>query len=111
MPKRQNFSVRKSLRLTDEEDKFLQEQVRRSGLNENQYLRRILDVAAGKAEMPEDKEKYIAVKELTREINYIGHNINQIVRNVNSHFYSDAEKERLFELMCEIKILLKKKFL
>lgn len=109
MAKKYNLPIRKSLRITEDEDKFIKKQCQRSGLNENQYIRRLIDVADGKSEMPESKEKFLAIKELTQEINYIGHNINQIVKNVNAHFYSEAEKERLFELMVEIRTLLKEK--
>lgn len=110
MTKGKNLPVRKSLRLTEEEGHFLQQQSEQSGLNENQYMRRLIDAAAGRAKLPEPKEKFLAIKELTQEINYIGHNINQIVKNVNSHYYSDEEKERLFRLMNEVRGLLDEKF-
>lgn len=106
MSKSNNLTVRKSLRLSEEEDAFLRQQYTSTGLNANQYIRRLLDVAAGKAEMPTDRERYILLKELTQEINYIGHNINQIVKNVNSHFFSYDEKKRLYELLCEVKHLI-----
>lgn len=110
MSKGGNLPVKKSLRLTEEEGRFLQQQSERSGLNESEYMRRLLDAAAGRAELPVPKEKFLAIKELAQEINYIGHNINQIVRNVNAHFYSEEEKERLFRLMDKVRGLLEERF-
>lgn len=107
--KHKNLSVRVSLRISESENRFLKQQCEQTGLNENQYIRRLIDAAAGRAEMPVSKEKFLAVKELTQEINYIGHNINQIVKNVNSHYYSDEEKDRLFELMSKVRTLLNEK--
>lgn len=39
------------------------------------------------------------INRLASEINYIGHNINQIVKNNNSGLYSDFDKQRLMEYM------------
>ena len=36
---------------------------------------------------------------LINEVNYIGHNINQIVRNNNSGLYLESDKIRLMEYM------------
>ena len=36
---------------------------------------------------------------LINEVNFIGHNINQIVRNNNSGLYLESDKTRLMEYM------------
>lgn len=48
------------------------------------------------------REVRMQLRELTNEINKIGVNINQIVRNNNSHLYSDIDKSALFRYMNQI---------
>lgn len=48
----------------------------------------------------------ILLKELINEVNHIGVNINQIVKNYNSGFYSDTEKNSLFAYMQKLNRLL-----
>lgn len=49
------------------------------------------------------KEEFLLLKEVVNEINHIGVNINQIVKNVNAHYYNDYEKRKLFALMESLK--------
>ena len=97
-------TVRKSFRITEEEEKVFRSQCERYGMTDSAYFRYILARVNGveQAEM-RPKEEYLAIKELINEINHIGININQIVRNVNMQFYSDNEKTRLFAMMKELK--------
>ena len=44
----------------------------------------------------------MVLRELSYEINKIGVNINQIVKNNNSGLYSDDDKEELVNLMNKI---------
>ena len=46
-----------------------------------------------------DPEFIKAIYKLANEINYIGHNINQVVKNNNSKLYSEIDKARLMEYM------------
>lgn len=50
-----------------------------------------------------EKERFLLSKQLIYEINKIGNNINQIAKNNNSHYYTPNEKQKLFEMMNEIK--------
>lgn len=45
-------------------------------------------------------------RELINEVNHIGVNINQIVRNNNAQFYSAAEKKKLFLMMQQLNDML-----
>ncbi|MBO5353022.1 MAG: MobC family plasmid mobilization relaxosome protein [Lachnospiraceae bacterium] len=99
-----SLSVRKSFRISEEEERFFREQCELYGMKDSAYFRFLL----GKMKNPSGqevrpKEDFIAIKELTDEINHIGININQIVRNVNMHHYSEHEKRKLFAMMEEIK--------
>lgn len=49
----------------------------------------------------------LEIMRLRNEIDKIGGNINQIVKNNNSHMYSENDKINLVKDMEEIKILLK----
>lgn len=44
-----------------------------------------------------------ALQNLTNEINHIGININQIVKNNNSGLYHESDKKRLYVYMKQIK--------
>ena len=46
------------------------------------------------------------IMKLINEVNFIGHNINQIVRNNNSGLYLEADKTRLMEYMRTINMKL-----
>ena len=97
-------TVRKSFRITEEEESVFRSQCERYGMTDSAYFRYMLTrVNDTKQEEMRSKEEYLAIKELINEINHIGININQIVRNVNMKFYSDSEKKKLFALMKEVK--------
>lgn len=100
----QHKTVRKNFRVSPEEDSFIRSQCEQYGMNESAYLRYLLKQASdSSAERAQPKELYLAMKELTNEVNSIGVNINQIVRNVNMQKYSEYEKKKLFAMMEEIK--------
>ena len=46
------------------------------------------------------------IMKLINEVNFIGHNINQIVRNNNSGLYLESDKTRLMEYMRTINMKL-----
>ena len=47
----------------------------------------------------ENSEGRELISKLITEINYIGHNINQIVKNNNSELYKRSDKDKLSEQM------------
>lgn len=95
-------TVRKSIRLSPEEERLLRQACERYGMNDSEYFRYLLNRNAGGIPAKKTKEEYQAIKELVTEINRMGTNINQIVRNVNLHYYSDSEKRKLFAMMSVI---------
>lgn len=98
------LSVRKSFRMSEEDEQFLRNQCDLYDMNDSEYFRYLLNKEKNSSVSAiRPKEEFLAIKELTDEINHIGININQIVRNVNMLFYSEHEKRKLFALMEEIK--------
>ena len=96
--------VKRSFRLTKEQEEKLMRECRALGISPSAYIRKLLEK---QPEIPsmgrEEREYYIR---LTSEINRIGVNINQIVKNVNSFFYSREEKKELYELLKKVYELL-----
>ena len=75
-----------------------------SGKSKSEICRKLIQSAiSGKNVKIESQESFLLKKrlayELINEVNHIGTNINQIVHNVNSEYYSDYEKKKLFALM------------
>ncbi len=90
------------VRLTRREKRLLK---KRSGEDMSKYIRDIIfkeQLPTDPALIKSQKELRESVSNLKKEINRIGVNINQIVKNNNSSFYSNAEKRNLFMLMGEI---------
>lgn len=97
-------TVRKSFRITEEEEALFRKQCERYGMTDSAYFRHLLAGICGvEGKEIRTKEEYLAIKELVNEINRIGTNINQIVKNANMHFYSESEKRKLFAMMETIK--------
>lgn len=91
---RNNKRVRKEIRLTQTEYDYIKKNARRSGLSASAYMRSMIK------DIPTiDPAFKKQLNNLINEINYIGHNINQIVKNNNSGLYSDFDKSRLMEYM------------
>ena len=84
--------------------KLLAERSKAENMNESEYIRYLL---LNQSEHPRSKELELEIMRLRNEINKIGGNINQIVKNNNSHMYSENDKINLVKDMEEIKILLK----
>lgn len=92
-------------RITEAEWKYISRKCKKRGMKSSEYIRRLIehDIKSDDIENSlTQMDIYRQRKELIREINYIGHNINQIVKNVNSHFYTDYEKKKLFAMMQEL---------
>lgn len=102
-PKGKNV-IRKHFKLTEETAKLLAERSKVENMNESEYIRYLL---LNQSEHPRSRELELEIMRLRNEINKIGVNINQIVKNNNSHRYSENDKMDLAEDMEEIKTLLK----
>lgn len=96
---KKRFTVLKTLRLTSEEEKYLQRCCEQFGMKEAEYFRFLL------SQKPNDyPEIRILMKELINEVNHIGVNINQVVRNNNSGIYSENDKQHLLAYMKKLNV-------
>ena len=102
-PKGENV-IRKHFKLTEETAKLLAERSRTENMNESEYIRYLL---LNQSEHPRSRELELEVMRLRNEINKIGGNINQIVKNNNSHLYRESDKINLIKYMEEINGLVK----
>jgi len=101
-PKGENV-IRKHFKLTEETAKILTERSKAENMNESEYIRYLL---LNQSEHPRSRELELEVMRLRNEINKIGVNINQIVKNNNSHIYSESDKISLAKSMEGISLLL-----
>ncbi len=95
--------IKKTLRLIPEEAKILAEKAEESGINEAAYLRMM--IRSKPCDYPEIRDM---LKTLINEVNRIGVNINQIVFNYNSEFYSRDDKTNLIAYMKKLNVLVNK---
>ncbi len=101
-PKGENV-IRKHFKLTEETAKLLAERSKAENMNESEYIRYLL---LNQSEQPRSKELELEIMRLRNEINKIGLNVNQIVKNSNSHIYREDDKIKLLLEMEKIKSLL-----
>lgn len=86
--------IKKMVRLMPEEAKALAEKSGAMGMNEAEYIRFLI------SQRPSDyPEIRILLKQLINEVNSIGVNINEIVKNNNSTLYLLADKDHLLAYM------------
>ena len=78
------------VRLNEEEKEHLQKQATIAGLKKEPFIRKLITGSDIQPRPPDELPK------LLREINYIGHNINQIAHKVNAE--DKATMEQLFEV-------------
>ncbi len=90
-PKGEN-TLRKHFKLTEETAKLLAERSKAESMNESEYIRYLL---LNQSEHQRNRELELEIMRLRNEINKIGLNINQIVKNNNSHIYSKDDKIEL----------------
>ena len=102
-PKSEN-TIRKHFKLTEETARILNERSQAENMNESEYIRYLL---LNQSEHPISRELELEIMRLRNEINRIGVNINQIVKNNNSHMYSEDDKMNLISNMEKISIMLK----
>ncbi len=101
-PKSKNI-IRKHFKLTEETAKILTERSKAENMNESEYIRYLL---LNQSEHPRSRELELEIMRLRNEINKIGVNINQIVKNSNFHIYNEGDKIKLTLGIKEIKDLL-----
>ena len=102
-PKGEN-TIRKHFKLTEETAKLLAERSKAENMNESEYIRYLI---LNQSEHPRSRELELEIMRLRNKINKIGVNINQIVKNSNSHIYSEGDKMNLISNMEKISIMLK----
>ena len=90
------------IRMTAKEKAELQNLAGQHHMNMSDYIRR---VSARPPNVTKD-EFEDSVTRVIYEINKIGVNINQIVKNNNSHIYSEDDKIKILQLMNEIRFAL-----
>ena len=95
--------IRKHFKLTEETAKLLAERSKAENMNESEYIRYLLLNQSGN---PRSKELEFEVMRLRNEINKIGVNVNQIVKNCNSHIYNENDREILKGEISRIKDLM-----
>lgn len=103
-PKGEN-TLRKHFKLTEETATLLAECSKAENMNESEYIRYLL---LNQSAHPRSRELELEVMRLRNEINKIGRNINQIVKNNNSHMYSEDDKIELQLQMDIIQCLFEK---
>ena len=87
-------SIVKGFRISEKEAELLSARALGSGMKESDYIR--LCISKG----PMDhKEIRIILHDMLTEINHIGININQVVKNNNSGLYLPSDKDRLLAYM------------
>lgn len=93
-------TIKKTLRLMPREAQTLAENAKESKMSEAAYLRLLI------SQKPED---YPQIREclntLINEVNAIGININQLVRNNNSRIYRSEDKVQLIAYMKKLNLL------
>ena len=87
--KKNNKDITKRVRLTENECRKIMKEAKKKNMNFSAYVR-----YAAKLDKNMDPEFIKAIYKLANEINYIGHNINQVVKNNNSKLYSEIDKAR-----------------
>ena len=90
-PKGENV-IRKHFKLTEETAKMLAERSKAENMNESEYIRYLI---LNQSEHPKSRELELEIMRLRNEINKIGLNVNQIVKNNNSHIYNESDKMEL----------------
>lgn len=95
-------SIHKNIRITQKQWEHIQKRCDLYGINTSEYIRRLIDADIGKVVPVQTKEEFLIKKQMIYEVNRIGNNINQIVKNVNMHYYTEHEKKKLFAMMQKV---------
>ena len=95
--------MNKLFRLSESEAQLLKEKATANGMSESEFIR--LMISQKPNDYPEIRK---LLKEAINEINHIGININQIVKNNNSTFYQKEDKIKLTAYMQRVDETLQK---
>ena len=98
-----SMDIKKSFRITEEQDEKLKRDAEEQGMSESELLRLKLDDKP--KNYPEIRQ---AFSSLTGEVNRIGVNINEITHNNNSALYNDTDKMRLMAYMKKLNDMMNK---
>ena len=84
-----------TIRMTEAEKEIFDNQVKKSGLSQNEFFIKTATGKEIKTSENADALKLIAFElgKTKTELNQIGNNVNQIAKNLNSGIYIGAEKE------------------
>ena len=85
---------RKEIRMNEKEHSTMVRNARKLGLNETAYIKHLMSSTSDI-----DPRLLRAINNLKTEVNYIGHNINQIVKCYHSNIFTEVDKKRLMEYM------------
>lgn len=102
--KSQKYTKICTVRLTDEEYECLLKNSKTANLSASEFIRQLLNESK-----IIEYNSWIDRKQLINEINHIGVNINQIVKNINCNYYSNYEKLKLFAMLKKLYELLDNK--
>lgn len=91
------------IRLTEEDFAMLRQKAEAANMTNSNYIRFLI---RGDAKSYPEVRRLLT--ELKREVNYIGHNIDQLVHRNHAGFYNPEDKKYLMAAMQEIMIVLKK---
>ena len=92
--------ITKLIRLNDREYQIVMENANACNMNFSAYVRyAISNIKMPNPDMRKHILKLINQFKNINEVNHIGNNVNQIVRNNNSGLYMDSDKTRLMEYM------------
>ena len=94
-PKGEN-TIRKHFKLTEKTVRILAEHSKVENMNESEYIHYLL---LNQSENSRSRELELEIMRLRNEINKIGVNINQIVKNSNSLIYKEEDKIQLKKYM------------
>lgn len=98
--KKDGCNISKLIRFNQASYEALIHRAAMANLNPSAYIRTLL------LSPEKDNVSREQLNSLLKEINYIGHNINQITKNHNAGFFSAAEKEKLDTSMKALRELL-----
>ena len=91
---KQSRDISRLIRFSDREYNLIMERAADNNMKFSTYMRFMAMSEDGL-----DPKLRKLITKLINEVNYIGHNINQIVRNNNSGLYLESDKVRLMEYM------------
>lgn len=86
--------IKKTVRLTQEDNKILSQKATQYDMNEAEYIRFLIRQQPN--DYPEIRD---LLKRLVNEVNHIGVNINQIAYRNNAELYSPKDKDLLIAYM------------